>query len=114
MHTMPTLRNGDAARTLAKFENGVLTVTVPKLVSAQSRSRNIDSASGTVARQGRTQLPGRERADGPLAQSAWQRTQRGDRSPRRISEHLSWVEEKVAAPPIGLSLVRFGPSPVSS
>lgn len=51
MHTMPTLRNGDAARTLAKFENGVLTVTVPKLVSAQSRSRNIDSASGTVARQ---------------------------------------------------------------
>jgi HSP20 family protein len=42
MRTIPMPENADAGRALAKFENGVLTLTVPKFEPAQSTSRTID------------------------------------------------------------------------
>lgn len=42
MRTIPMPEYADAAHTLAKFDNGVLTLTVPKSEPAQTVSRTID------------------------------------------------------------------------
>ncbi|MXN75322.1 Hsp20 family protein [Burkholderia sp. 4701] len=42
MRTIPMPENADPDRTLAKFDNGVLTLTVPKSEPARSTSRTID------------------------------------------------------------------------
>ena len=42
MRTIPMPENTDPGRALAKFDNGVLTLTVPKLEPTQPTSRTID------------------------------------------------------------------------
>jgi HSP20 family protein len=42
MRTIPMPENADPTHALAKFDNGVLTLTVPKSEPARSASRTID------------------------------------------------------------------------
>jgi HSP20 family protein len=42
MRTIPMPENADPNHALAKFDNGVLTLTVPKTEPARSASRTID------------------------------------------------------------------------